>query len=107
MTQAERRRYLIKQLLAERPEYRELSVPEDAAEQKRLLRSLMNIRLPRPVGKDFLAVQDEYLQEELAGKGVTDLADLLPVRPGIYLWQGDITTLRGDDAGAGAGRRNG
>lgn len=96
MTQAERRIYLIKHLLAEQPRYQVLSVPADTAEQKRLLRSLMNIRVPQPIGEDFLAVQDEYLQGELAQKGIADFADLTPVSEGIYLWQGDITTLRCD-----------
>lgn len=96
MTQAERRIYLIKKLLAEQPRYQELSVPADTAEQKRLLRSLMNIRAPRPVGQDFLAVQDEYLREELAQKSAAGFADLTPVSEGIYLWQGDITALRCD-----------
>lgn len=96
MTQAERRIYLIKHLLAEQPRYQGLSVPADTAEQKRLLRSLMNIRATRPIGEDFLAVQDGYLQGELAQKGVADFADLMPVSEGIYLWQGDITTLRCD-----------
>lgn len=96
MTQTERRIYLIKELLAEQPRYRGLSVPTDAPDQKRLLRSLMNVRVPRPIGEDFLAAQDEYLQEELAQKGVTDPADLTPIAEGIYLWQGDITTLRCD-----------
>ena len=96
MTQDERRIYLIQGLLAEQPKYQGLSVPAAAAEQKRLLRSLMNVRIPQPVSKNFLAVQDEYLQEELAQKGITDLADLLPISEGIYLWQGDITTLRCD-----------
>lgn len=96
MTQAERRIYLIKHLLAEQPRYQGSSVPADTAEQKRMLRSLMNIRVPQPIGQDLLAVQDEYLQGELAQKGVADLADLMPVSEGIYLWQGDITTLRCD-----------
>ena len=96
MTQAERRMYLIKALLAEQPKYRELSVPEHPAEQKRLLRSLMNVRVPNPIGRDFLAVQDDYLQEETARKGITDISDLTPVSEGIYLWQGDMTTLRCD-----------
>ncbi|NBI67218.1 protein-ADP-ribose hydrolase [Pseudoflavonifractor sp. 60] len=96
MTQAERRIYLIKELLAEQPRYQGLPVPTDTTEQKRLFRSLMNIRGPRPIDQDFLAVQDEYLQGELAQKGVTDFTDLTPVSEGIYLWQGDITTLRCD-----------
>ena len=88
--------YLIKKLLAQQPRYQELPVPADPAGQKRLLRSLMNVRAPGPIGRDFLAVQDEYLREELEQKGVTDLSDLTPVSEGLYLWQGDITTLRCD-----------
>lgn len=96
MTQAERRTYLIRKLLAEQPKYRELSVPADAAEQKRLLRALMNVRAPRPAGQEFLTVQDAYLREELTQKGITDFTDLTPIAEGLYLRQGDITTLRCD-----------
>ncbi len=96
MTQAERRIYLIKELLAEQPRYRGVAVPADSAGQKRLLRSLMNVRPPMLVGEGFLAVQDAYLQKELAQKGVTDYRSLAPISEGIYLWQGDITTLSCD-----------
>lgn len=96
MTQTERRLYLIQKLLKEQPGYAGLKIPEDEYGQKRLLRSLFNIRPPRPASQDFLAVQDAYLQEETQRKGITDLAGLQPVQEGIYLWQGDITTLRCD-----------
>ena len=91
MTQAERRIYLIKKLLQEQP-----PIPTTPQEQQKLLRALLNIRLPAPISAEFLAVQDAYLQAETAAKGITDIADLEPIRPGIYLWQGDITTLRCD-----------
>ena len=94
MTQTERRAFLIQRLLDEEPRYRDMQIPRDTKGQKRLLRSLMNVRPPRPIGEDFLAVQDAYLREETARKGVTDIADLTPAEPGIYLWQGDITTLK-------------
>lgn len=94
MTQEEKRTFLIQKLIDEQPRYRDLRIPADEAKQRRLLRSLMNVRPPRAIGEDFLAVQDEYLREETARKGVTDIADLTPVEPGIYLWQGDITTLK-------------
>ncbi len=94
MTQAERRIFLIKKLTAEAPPYSGLPLPADEAGQKKLLRSLLNLRLPLPIGEDFLAVQDAYLREETARKGVTDIDDLTPVEPGLYLWQGDITTLK-------------
>ncbi|HIR40931.1 MAG TPA: protein-ADP-ribose hydrolase [Candidatus Egerieicola pullicola] len=96
MTQKERRLYLIGKLLEEQPKYRGMEIPEDEANQKRLLRSLFNIRTLQPVSPDFLKVQDAYLQEETRRKGITQLADLQPVQEGIYLWQGDITTLRCD-----------
>ena len=96
MTQAEKRRYLITELLKERPEYADISVPKDEYEQKKLLRALFNVRLPLPIDKNFLSVQDEYLQEEIAQKGITNIDDLEPVKPDVYLWQGDITTLKCD-----------
>ena len=59
-----------------------------------MLRSLFNIRMPKPVSDEFLQIQDEYLQEENRRKGITDIADLEPIQKGIYLWQGDITKLK-------------
>lgn len=96
MTQSERRVFLIKELLREQPGYSNLKIPADEQEQRRLLRSLLNIRMPEPASERFLEVQDAYLQEEIRRKGITDISALRPVQPGIYLWQGDITTLRCD-----------
>ena len=92
MTQAERRAFLSEYLLSERGE--RINIPADEYNQKRLLRSLFNIRMPRETSEDFLRIQDEYLQEENRRKGITDIADLQPVQDDIYLWQGDITTLK-------------
>ena len=96
MNQSERRMSLIRVLLKEHPEYRGLRIPADADTQWQLLRGLLNIREPRRIGTDFLQIQDEYLQTETAAKGITDIADLTPLQPGLYLWQGDITTLKCD-----------
>lgn len=96
MTQDERLDDLLRDLLAERKEYAGIQVPDSIAGKRRLLRSLMNVRPPVPASTDFLAVQDAYLQERLAERGITRLGDLTPVRPGLYLWQGDITTLAAD-----------
>ena len=93
MNQEERRRFLIEELLRERPSCRRQEIPADTDRQKVLLRSLMNVRHPVAISRDFLEVQDAYLQEELAGKQITRLSELSPVREGIYLWRGDITTL--------------
>lgn len=94
MTQTERRSFLINTLLSERGE--RIEIPTDEYNQKRLLRSLFNIRMPRETSEEFLRIQDEYLQEETALKGITDIADLEAVQDHIYLWQGDITTLKCD-----------
>ena len=96
MDQSEKRRFLIQSLLNEKTEYRGMDIPTEPDGQKILLRGLMNVRRPMRIGAEFLQVQDEYLQGETAAKGVTDIADLTPVQPGLYLWQGDITTLQCD-----------
>ena len=95
MTQSQRRSYLIEKLLQERREYMGVSLPTEE-EQRRLLRGLMNLRPPAHVSGEFLQVQDAYFQERLKERGVTQLEDLRPVQPGLYLWQGDITTLEVD-----------
>ena len=96
MKQRERRQFLIRTLIAEQPRYRGIEIPENADEQKMLLRSLMNVRMPGKINEDFLAIQAEYLQEATKEKGITDIAELEPVEDAIFLWQGDITTLRCD-----------
>ena len=96
MNQAQRRLFLIQSLLQERPEYRDLSIPAEPESRRQLLRGLMNIRTPQRIGADFLQTQDAYLQGETAAKGITDIADLTPIQPGLYLWQCDITTLKCD-----------
>ncbi len=87
-----KRLWLISSLLSERGESPD--IPADEYSQKRLLRSLFNIRMPKEASEEFLRIQDEYLQEENRRKGITDAADLQPIQGDIYLWQGDITTLK-------------
>lgn len=93
MTQSERRIFLIQNLLGESARFRDIAIPSDSNGQKSLLRSLMNIRMPAPVSEEFLKIQDEYLARAIEEKGVTKLSALSPAGDGIYLWQGDITTL--------------
>ena len=94
MKQTEKQVFLIKRLLAENSRYCGITIPADDDEQKRLLRSLMNVRQAAPVPEDVLRVQDEYLQEESRKVGITSVEDLMPIADDLYLWQGDITTLR-------------
>ncbi|MBR4315086.1 MAG: protein-ADP-ribose hydrolase [Lachnospiraceae bacterium] len=96
MKQQEKRLYLIKYLLEENSKYQNIDIPNTEKEQKKLLRSLFNVRLPSPVDKEFLKIQDEYLKEEIKNKGITDINDLNEIADDIYLWRGDITTLKCD-----------
>ena len=98
MTQSERREYLIQYLLKEERRLYGKKIPVDKQRQENLLRSLMNVRPPKPISGDFLKIQDEYLKERNFERGITDIADLKPVGSdtGLYLWQGDITTLKCD-----------
>ena len=96
MNQSERRNYLIDSLLEEKKEYKKILLPQSAGEKNALLRSLMNVRMAAPISEAFLQIQDEYLKEETKKKGITDIRVLKPVEEGIYLWQGDITTLKCD-----------
>ena len=94
MKQNDRRRYLIEELLKERPEYENMQIPSDAGEQKMQLRSLMNIRMPGEMDHAFLQIQDAYLSEEKEKKGIVTLADIREVQPDLSIWKGDITRLK-------------
>lgn len=96
MDQKKRRLWLIQYLIGETAEYQNIDIPADEAGQKILLRSLMNIRPPEPITEEFIQIQDAYLTEETLKKNITRLEDLSPVREHIYLWQGDITSLKTD-----------
>lgn len=96
MTQKERLLYLIKYLIKENDELESLDIPAEDTARKYLLRSLMNVRPPKSAAKDFLNIQDKYLQEEKTKKGVVSLADIPFMKSGIYLWKGDITRLSAD-----------
>ena len=100
MNRREQLAFLIGALLEEMPEYREQAgqFPTDDAGQRRLLRSLMNVRPPMPLDPKFLEVQDALLSAEAEAKGVVDGETLSPTAgdPRLVLWQGDITRLRAD-----------
>lgn len=98
MTHEDQRRYLIRELLAENEQYKDIAIPPDPSGQKNLLRALMNIRPPRPIREEFLKVQDEYLSAERDQTGVVDGERLraLASDDRLVLWQGDITTLKAD-----------
>lgn len=96
MNQDERRIYLIQYLLNEDSQYVDISIPKNVFDQKKLLRALMNVRIPKSINNQFLTVQDEYLKEEIQRKGIVSIDDLDEIQKDLYVWQGDITTLSCD-----------
>ena len=96
MTQEERLDYLVEAFKADSIEYSDIKTPEDTEGKRRLLRSLMNIRMPKKLPAEVLAIQDEYLQERAREKGIVEIRDIPEVCKGIAIWQGDITRLAAD-----------
>lgn len=98
MDQSERRLFLLRSLLKEDPQYRDIRIPDSPEQQQNLLRALMNVRPARKISREFLDVQDEYLRKERDARGIVDGDALAPVPADsrLVLWQGDITTLKAD-----------
>ena len=96
MTQQERLSYLVEEFKADSGEYRTMQTPADEEGKRQVLRSLMNIRMPRGMSSDVLDVQDAYLRERAEEKGVVRLSDIPELRGGMSIWQGDISRLAVD-----------
>ena len=102
--QEERLDYLLEKFKKDSLWYKDLEVGEDYQEKRRALRSLMNIRMPGAMAPEVLEVQDEFLREEAAEKGIVTLEEI-PTAARQYgsrksfgdkisVWQGDITRLQ-------------
>lgn len=95
-TQEKRLQFLVEKFIEDSDEYKDLKVPKDRDTQQKLLRSLMNIRMPKTMDKAVILVQDEYLQLRVLEKGVVTLSDIPEIEDGLSIWQGDITRLAVD-----------
>ena len=96
MTQEQRLDYLVEEFKADSDEYKDLQTPNDENGKRRVLRSLMNIRMPRKMDETVLRVQDDYLKERIHENGIVELSDVPVIRDGLSIWQGDITRLAVD-----------
>lgn len=94
--QEERLNYLVEEFKADSDEYKELQTPDNTEGKKRILRSLMNIRMPGKMDDAVMKVQDEYLKERIHENGIVNLSDIPVIRDGLSVWQGDITRLKTD-----------
>ena len=95
-TQDARLDYLVEEFKADSVQYKDLQTPKDTEGKRRILRSLMNIRMPRKMDEAVLSVQDEYLQERIRENGIVEPADIPIIRDRMSIWQGDITRLAVD-----------
>jgi len=99
MTQNERLDYLVEEFKTDSVRYKDLTTPSDTEGKRQLLRSLMNIRMPKEMPEEVLKVQDEYLSGRIQEKGVVRLSDIPAIKDSnniLSIWQGDITRLKVD-----------
>ncbi|MDO4536321.1 MAG: protein-ADP-ribose hydrolase [Clostridium perfringens] len=107
MNREEKIDYLINRLVEEDRRYETIEIPKTYEDKFNLLRSLMNVREPKKVDKEFIKVQDNFLKEASVEKGIVDVDNLETIdtllketknkhKDKIILWQGDITTLKVD-----------
>ncbi len=96
MNRAEKADILLEKLKEDSVEYRALETDGYSIEEtKKMIRSLMNVRMPKALSDELLKLQDEYLQEELQEKGIVTLAEIPTIKGQILsIWQGDITRLK-------------
>ena len=104
-TQEERLNYLVEKFKADSDDYKDIETPYDIEGKRRVLRSLMNIRMPGEMDEEDLKVQDEYLSERVAEKGIVspdniptaaDMGSNISFANRLSIWQGDITRLEVD-----------
>lgn len=105
MTQNERLDLLVEEFKEDSVQYRNLETPKDTESKKRILRSLMNIRMPKMMPASVLQVQDEYLQGRIRENGIVTLNEIPTIADQgsshafadkLSIWQGDITRLAVD-----------
>ena len=96
MNQNERLDFLIDAFKEDSIEYKNLKVQDDMEGKQRILRSLMNIRMPRQMKNEVLQIQDDYLKERIDENGIVKLSDIPVIENNISIWQGDITRLKVD-----------
>lgn len=94
--QEQRLETLVEAFKADSVQFQILKTPEDQEGKRRILRSLMNVRMPKKLDDSVLALQDEYLRERIREKGIVTLSEIPVIRDGMSIWQGDITRLAVD-----------
>lgn len=94
--QEKRLSYLVDKFKEDSKDYKYIRIPNNIEEKKRILRSLMNIRMPKQMSDDVLEVQNAYLKECIEENGIVQIDSINEIKHGISIWQGDITRLAVD-----------
>ena len=104
-TQEQRLDYLVEEFKADSVRYKDLRTPVDTDGKRRILRSLMNIRMPKMMPASVLQIQDEYLQGRIRENGIVSPDEIPTIADQgshhvfadrLSIWQGDITRLQVD-----------
>ena len=96
MTQNQRLEALVEAFKTDSIQYKNVETPQDTEGKRRILRSLMNIRMPRAISDEVLSIQDAYLKERAIEKGIVQPSDIPVIEGKLSIWQGDITRLAVD-----------
>lgn len=59
--QEQRLNYLLEELKAESDRYKNIEIPDNISKKQNILRSLMNVRIPKKISDQVIKVQDECL----------------------------------------------
>lgn len=95
-TQEQRLNYLLEEFKSDSKKYKNMEIPNDIIKKQQMLRSLMNIRMPKKMIDEVIKVQDEYLSYRAKEKGIVKLSDIPVIKDNLSIWQGDITRLEVD-----------
>lgn len=69
-----------------------VDIPSSLEGKQCMLRAMMNVWSPQPLGDEFLSAQDRELQAQRADRGVVGEKELFE-RGDVVVWQGDIARL--------------
>jgi O-acetyl-ADP-ribose deacetylase (regulator of RNase III) len=94
--------YLLNYLLGEIG--KNIDIPSDINEKKKIYRILCNIRKPNPISEEYLNIEDKFLQEEMKRKELVKIEEIKTIKEEnllsslknndkICIWQGDITKV--------------
>lgn len=95
-TWEERLDYLLEEFKADSVKYKNVENLDNTSMKQNLLRSLMNVRMPKKMSDEVVKVQDEYLSACTEKKGIVKLSDIPVSKENLSIWQGDITRLEVD-----------